>query len=119
MKTEPGLAPVKKEPAVPEIDDDDAALEWAHRDSIAMEKERLEKAKERQRAALLRFAERRRGRYEGGVVVICDNDNDDDAPPAVRHGDVGQESSRGARVKEEKADDDDGGDGGDFSQFFL
>ena len=37
-----------------------------------MEKERLEKAKERQCAALLRFAEHRRGRDEGGVVVICD-----------------------------------------------
>ena len=122
-KTEPGLAPVKKEPAAPvttELDDDDAALEWARRDSIAMEKERLEKAKERQCAALLRFAERRRGRDEGGVVVICDSDDDDDdAPPPVRHGDAGQGSSRGARVKEEKADDDDGGDGGDFSQFFL
>ena len=99
-----------------ELDNDDAALEWARRDSIAMEKERLEKAKERQRTALLRFAERRRGRDEGGVAVICDSD---DAPPPVRHGDAGQESSRGARVKEEKADDDDGGDGGDFSQFFL
>ena len=122
-KTEPGLAPVKKEPAAPvttELDDDDAALEWARRDSIAMEKERLEKAKERQCAALLRFAERRRGRDEGGVIVICDSDDDDDdAPPPVRHGDAGQGSSRGARVKEEKADDDDGGDGGDFSQFFL
>ena len=122
-KTEPGLAPVKKEPAAPvttELDDDDAALEWARRDFIAMEKERLEKAKERQRAALLRFAERRRGRDEGGVVVICDSDGDDDnAPPPVRHGDAEQGSSRGARVKEEKADNDDGGDGGDFSQFFL
>ena len=56
---------MKKEPAAlvtMELDDDDAALEWARRDSIAMEKERLEKAKERQRAALLRFAERPRDR---------------------------------------------------------
>ena len=122
MKTEPGLAPMKKEPAVPvmtELDDDEVALEWARRDSIAMEKERLEKAKERQCAALLRFAERRRGRHEDGVVVICDSDDDDDAPPPVRHGDAGQGSSRGARIKEEKADDDDGSYGGDFSQFFL
>ena len=120
MKTEPGLAPVKKEPAAlvkTELDDNDAALEWARRDSIAMEKERLEKAKERQRAALLCFAEHRRSRDEGGVVVICDSD--DDAPPPVRHGDAGQGSSRGTRVKEEKADDYDGGDGGDFSPFFL
>ena len=85
-----------------------------------MEKERLEKAKERQCAALLRFAERRRGHDEGEVVVIYDSDDDDDdAPPPVRHGDAGQGSSRDARVKEEKADDDDCGDGGDFSQFFL
>ena len=32
-------------------------------------------------------------------------------------GDAGQGSSRGARVKEEKADDDDGG--GDFSPFLF
>ena len=110
MKTEPGLAPVKAE-----FDDDDAALEWARRDSIAMEKERLEKAKERQCAALRRFAERRRGRDEDGVVVLCDSDDDDDVPPPVRRGDAG--SSRGARVKEEKADDDDGGD--DFNPFLF
>ena len=103
---------MKKEPAAPvttELDNDDAALEWARRDSIVMEKERLEKAKERQCAALQRFAERRRGRDEGGVVVIDDSDDDDaPPPPPVRHGDAGQGSSRGARVKEEKADDDDG-----------
>ena len=108
-KTEPGLAPVKAE-----FGDDDAALEWARQDSIAMEKARREKAKESQRAELRRFAERRRGRDEGGVVVLCDSD-DDDAPPPVHHGDAG--SSRGARVKEEKADDDDGG--GDFSPFLF
>ena len=115
MKTEPGLAPVKAE-----FDDDDAALEWARHDSIAMEKARWEKVKERQRAALRRFEERRRGRDEDGVVVLCDSDDDDDAPPPVRHGDAGQGSSRGARVKEEKADNDDGGDGGDdFSPFLF
>ena len=107
---------MKKEPAAPvmtELDDNEVALKWACRDSIVIEKERLEKAKERQRAALLRFVERRRGRDEGGVVVICDSDDDDDdAPPPVRHGDAEQGSSRGARVKEEKADDD-GGDGGE------
>ncbi|XBI77971.1 hypothetical protein VPH35_087746 [Triticum aestivum] len=111
VKTEPGLAPVKAE-----FDDDDAALEWARQDSIAMEKARREKVKERQRAALRRFEERRRGRDEDGVVVLCDSDDDDDdAPPPVRHGDAG--SSRGARVKEEKADDDDGSD--DFSPFLF
>ena len=110
-KTEPGLAPVKAE-----FDDDDAALEWARQDSIAMEKARREKVKERQRAALRRFEERRRGRDEDGVVVLRDSDDDDDdAPPPVRHGDAG--SSRGARIKEEKADDDDGGD--DFSPFLF
>ena len=120
-KTEPGLAPVKTEPGLApvkaEFDDDDAALEWARQDSIAMEKARREKEKERQRAALRRFEERRRGRDEDGVVVLCDSDDDDDAPPPVRHGDAGQGSSRGARVKEEKADDDDGGD--DFSPFLF
>ena len=114
-KTEPGLAPVKAE-----FKDDDATLEWARQDSIAMEKARREKVKERQRAALRRFEERRRGRVEDGVVVLCNSDdNDDDAPPPVRHGDAGQGSSRGARVKEEKADDDDGGDGGDDFNPFL
>ena len=112
---------MKKEPAAPvtkELDDDEVALEWARRDSIAMEKERMEKAKERQCAALRRFAERRCGRDEGGVVVICDSDDDDDdAPPPVRHGDAGQGSSRGARVKEKKAVADDGGD--DFSPFLF
>uniref|UniRef100_A0A3B6INH3 Uncharacterized protein n=1 Tax=Triticum aestivum TaxID=4565 RepID=A0A3B6INH3_WHEAT len=120
-KTEPGLAPVKTEPGLApvkaEFDDDDAALEWARQDSIAMEKARREKVKERQRVALRRFKERRRGRDEDGVVVLRDSDDDDDdAPPPVRHGDAG--SSRGARVKEEKAnDDDDGGD--DFSTFLF
>ncbi len=41
-KTEPGLAPVKAE-----FEEDDAALEWARQDSIAMEKARWEKEKER------------------------------------------------------------------------
>ena len=116
MKTEPGLAPVKAE-----FDDDDAALEWARRDSIAMEKERLEKAKEGQCATLRRFAERRRGRDEDGVVVICDSSDDDAPPPPARVGDAGQGSTRDGRVKEEKADDDhrgeDGGDDGDYSAF--
>ncbi|XP_044406598.1 aspartyl protease family protein At5g10770 [Triticum aestivum] len=44
------------------------------------------------------------------VVVI---DDDAPPPPPVRHGDAG--SSRGARVKEEKADDEDGGDDSDYS----
>ena len=110
MKTEPGLAPVKAE-----FDDDDAALEWVRQDSIAMEKARREKEKERQCAALRHFEERRHGRDEGGVVVLRDSNDDDDAPLPVRHGDAG--SSRGARVKEEKADDDNGGD--DFSPFLF
>ncbi|XBJ23766.1 hypothetical protein VPH35_001817 [Triticum aestivum] len=123
-KMEPGLAPVKTEPGLApveaEFDNDDAVLEWARQDSIAMEKARREKEKERQRAALRRFEERRRGRVEDGVVVLCDSDDDDDAPPPVRHGDAGQGSSRGARVKEEKAAADDGGDGGDdFSPFLF
>ena len=120
-KTEPGLAPVKTEPGLAPVKaefDDDATLEWARQDSIAMEKARREKVKERQRAALRRFEERRRGRDEDGVVVLYDSDDDDDdAPPPVRHGDAW--SSRGARVKEEKAADDDGGDGGDDFNPFL
>ena len=111
-KTEPGLAPVKTEHGEVKLDDD-AALEWARQDSIKM-------ATERQRAALRRFEQRRRGRDEGGGVVIDDSDDDDaPPPPPVRHGDAG--SSRGARVKEEKADDgdgsEDGGDDGDYSAF--
>ncbi|KAF6991894.1 hypothetical protein CFC21_008943 [Triticum aestivum] len=121
VKTESGLAPVKTEPGLApvnaEFDDDDAALEWARQDSIALEKARREKEKEHQCAALRRFEERRRGREEGGVVVLCDSDDDDDVPPPVRQGDAEQGSSRGTRVKEEKADDDDGGD--DFSHFLL
>ena len=96
MKMEPGLAPVKAE-----FKDDDVAREWVRQDSIAMEKARRDKEKERQCAALRRFEERRHGRVEDGVVVLCDSDDDDDAPPPVRHGDAGQGSSRGARVKEE------------------
>ena len=103
-KTEPGLAPVKTEHGEVELDDD-AALEWARRDSLKM-------ARERQCASLRRFAERRRGRDEGGVVIIDVSDDDDDAPPPPP---AGEGSSRGARVKEEKADD--GGDDGDFSAF--
>ena len=65
-----------------------------------------------------RDAARRRGRDEGGVIVL--EDSDDNAPsPAnpVRLGDPGQGSNN---VKKEK-DDDDGGDDGDiaaFSDFF-
>ena len=51
VKTEPGLVPVKTEPGLApvkaEFDDDDVALEWARQDSIAMEKARWEKEKER------------------------------------------------------------------------
>ena len=108
MKVQPGLAAVKTEHGEVERDDD-AALEWARQDSLKM-------TRERQCAALQRFAERRRGRDEGGVVVIDDSDDDDaPPPPPVRHGDAG--SSRGARVKEEKADDEDGADDGDYSVF--
>ena len=73
-------------------------------------------ARERQCAALRRFAQRRRGRDEGGGVIIDDCDDDDvPPPPPVRHGDAGEGSSKGARVKEEKADD--GGNDGDYSAF--
>ncbi|XBI12667.1 hypothetical protein VPH35_139505 [Triticum aestivum] len=113
-KTEPGLAPVKTEPGLPAVKtehgdvelDDEAALEWACKDFLKMERER-------QCAALRRFEQRRRGRDEGVVVVL---DDDAPPPPPVRLGDAGQGSTRDARVKEEKADDDDGGeDGGDYS----
>ena len=94
MKTEPGLALVKTEPGAPvktELDDDEAALEWARRDSIAMEKERLEKTKERQCAALRRFALATPLR----------------GPPGT------------AASRRRKSDDggDDGGDDGDYSAF--
>ena len=104
VKTEPGLPAVKTEHGDVELDDE-AALEWACKDSLKMERER-------QCAALRRFAQRRRGRDEGGGVVIEDSDDDDDAPPPPP---AGEGSSRGARVKEEKADDE--GDDGDFSAF--
>ena len=56
-KTESGLTPVKTEPGLPAVKtehgdvelDDDAALEWARNDSLKM-------ARERQCAALQRFA---------------------------------------------------------------
>ena len=121
MKAEPGLAAVKAEHGEVERDDD-GALEWARQDSIALEKAHQEKEKERQCAALRCFEERRRGHEEGGVVVLCDSDNDD-TPPPVRHGDAGQGSSRGDRIKEEKAaaadDGEDGGDYAAFSDFFT
>ncbi|XBH66987.1 hypothetical protein VPH35_095438 [Triticum aestivum] len=107
-KTEPGLAPVKTEHGDVDLDDD-AALEWARKDSLKM-------ARERQCAALRRFEQRRRGRDEGGGVVIEDSDDDDAPRPPVRVGDAGQGSTRDDRVKEEKADGDDGGeDGSDYS----
>nr|BDI54675.1 receptor-like protein 12 [Triticum aestivum] len=97
--------------------DDDAALKWARKDFVRMERER-------QIAALRCFEQRRRGRDEGVVVVLDDSDDDDapPPPPLVRHGDAGQGSSRDGRVKEEKAAADDGGgeDGGgdgDYSAF--
>ena len=78
---------------------------------------------ERQRRALEHFEHRCRDRDKGGVVVLDDSDDDAPPPPPVRHGDAGQGSSRGGRVKEEKADDcEDGSDGGDFaalSDFFA
>ncbi|XBI18049.1 hypothetical protein VPH35_059939 [Triticum aestivum] len=120
-KTEPGLAPVKTEPGLPAVKtehgdvelDDEAALKWALKDFLKMERER-------ECAALWRFQQRRRGRDEGGVVVLDDSDDDDaPPPPPVRHGDAGQGTTRDGRVKEEKADDDgggeDGGDDGDYS----
>uniref|UniRef100_R7VZI6 Transcription factor MYB39 n=1 Tax=Aegilops tauschii TaxID=37682 RepID=R7VZI6_AEGTA len=76
--------------------------------------------RERQYAAFARFEARRRGRHEGGIVVLEDSDDDDDAPPPpVRHGDVGEGSSRGGRtIKKEKADDseEDDGDVGDWAR---
>ncbi|XBI08767.1 hypothetical protein VPH35_136450 [Triticum aestivum] len=119
-KTESGLAPVKTEPGLPTVKpehgdvelDDEAALEWARKDFLKMERER-------QCAALRRFEQRRRGRDEGGVVVLDDSDDDDaPPPPPVRLGDAGQGSTRDGRVKEEKAGDDDGGeDGGDDGDY--
>ncbi|XP_044391486.1 uncharacterized protein [Triticum aestivum] len=103
MKTEPGLAGVKTEPGL----DDAAAMKWAREDWAWLELER-------QCRALEEIAARRRGRDEGGVVVL--DDSDDDALPPVRHGDPGQGSSSGIRVKEEKDDDD--GDATVFSEFF-
>ena len=107
VKMEPGLAAVKTDPGL----DDDAAMKWAQEDWARLEMERL-------RRALAEIAARRRGRDEGGVIVL--EDSDDNAPsPAnpVRLGDPGQGSNN---VKKEK-DDDDGGDDGDiaaFSDFF-
>lgn len=119
VKTEPGLPAVKTEPGEVALDDD-AALKWARKDFLRMEREC-------QVAALRRFEQRRRGREEGGVVVL--DDSDDDAPPSpapVHHGGAGQGCSRNGRVKEEKVAADDGGeDGGDdgdysaFSEFFF
>ena len=103
MKTELGLPAVKTEHGGDVELDDDAALEWARVDSLKM-------ARERQCAALRRFSQRRRGRDEGGVIII--DDSGDDAPPPPP---AGEGSSRGARVKEEKAGD--GGDDGVFSAF--
>ena len=101
MKTEPGLPAVKTEPGEVALDDD-AALKWARKDFLKMERDR-------QVAALRRFEQRRQGREEGGVVYL--DDSDDDAPPApVRHGDAGQGCNRDGRVKEERAAVDDGGD---------
>ena len=109
MKTEPGLPAVKTEHGDVELDDD-AALEWARKDSLKMEREC-------QCAALRRFEQRCRGRDEGGIAILDDND-DALPPPLVRHGDAGQGCTRDGRVKEEKAaDDDDGGD--DFSAFLF
>ena len=110
MKTEPGLPAVKTEHGDAELDDD-AALEWARKDSLKM-------ARKRQRASLARFEQRRRGRDEGGVVVIEDSDDDDAPPPPVRVGDADQGSTRDGRVKEEKAAADDG-DYSAFSDFFF
>ena len=112
MKMEPGLPAVKKEHGDVELDDD-AALEWACKDSLKM-------ARERQCAALRRFEQCHRGHDEGVVVVIEDSDDDDAPPPPFRVGNAGQGSTRNGRVKEEKADDDggeDGGDDGDYSAF--
>ncbi|XBH58369.1 hypothetical protein VPH35_079820 [Triticum aestivum] len=113
-KTEPGLAPVKTEPGLPAMktEHNDAAPEWARKDSLKM-------ARERQCAALRRFDQRCRGRDEGVVVVIEDSDDDDAPPPPVCVGDASQGSTRDGRVKEEKADDNDGGDDGDYSALFL
>ena len=79
----------------------------------------LKMARERQCAALQRFAQHHRGRDEEGVIVIEDSDDDDAPPPPARVGDAGQGSTRDGRVKEEKPDDggDDGGDDGDYSAF--
>jgi hypothetical protein len=110
LKTEPGLAPVKSEHADMAALDDEAAMKWAREDWARLEMER-------QRRALEEIAARRRGRDEGGFVVL--EDSDDEAPPPakpVRQGDPGQGSSRDGHVKKEKEDDD--GDYEVWAKFF-
>ena len=111
-KMEPGLAAVKTETGLAGVKtelDDAAAMKWAQEDWAQLELER-------QCRALEEITARRRGRDEGGVVVLYNSDND--APPPVRQGDFGQGSSRGDRVKEEK-DNNDGGDFAKFIELFL
>jgi hypothetical protein len=59
-------------------------------------------------------AERRRGREEGGVIVLSDSDAEAPAPTnPVRSGDPGQGCS-----KEGSAQDDDDDDGSDYTAFY-
>ena len=109
-KTEPGLAAVKSEPANAALDDK-AALKWPWEDWARLEMER-------QRRTLEEIAARRRGRDEGGVIVL--EESDDKAPlptKPVSQDDPRQGSSRDGRMKKENEDSDDG-DYAAFSKFF-
>ena len=87
-KTEPGLLPVKKEHEEMAADDE-TILKWAKADYV---REQVE----RQRRAYEEIKARRRGREEGGIVVLDSGEEDkagpSNPPPCV--GDPGQGCSR-------------------------
>ena len=112
-KTEPGLLPVRKEHAEMAAADE-TALRWAKADYVCEQVAR-------QRLVYAGIKARRRGREEGGVVVL--DNNEEDAPGTSnppRVGDPCQECSRdgGGSGGMLGDDDHDDGVGGDYTQFY-
>ncbi|KAE8802393.1 Cysteine-rich receptor-like protein kinase 10 [Hordeum vulgare] len=101
------LAKPKKEPTIPVVKkkhvemvaDLDTGLKWSCDDYVREEMEC-------QCRALEEIAERRRGRDEGGVIVLSDSDEEATAPTKpIRSGDPGQGCSKDDGVEDKPSDD--------------
>ncbi|SPT18010.1 unnamed protein product [Triticum aestivum] len=95
--------------------DGESAVKWAKEDYV---REQVR----RQRRASAELQARRRGRGEGGVIVLDSDEEDEGGPSSAppRVGDHGQGCSRdgGGTCEARDDDDDDDGDGDDYTRFY-